>query len=58
MFINIALEEVIIKVINVGVKLQYLKSIGLVAYADDILILSKTKGDFQTMAETFIEESK
>jgi len=60
MLLNIALEEVVRNALNtgIGVKLQESKTIKLIAYADDIVLLSESESDLQSMAEFLIEESK
>ena len=60
MLFNIALEEVVRKALNtgIGVKLQESKTIKLIAYADDIVLLSESESDLQDMAEALMDESK
>jgi len=60
MLFNIELEEVVRNVLNfgIGVKLQEFKTIKLIAYADDILLLSESENDLQGMAEALMDESK
>jgi hypothetical protein len=60
MLFNIALEEVIRNALNtgIGVKLQESKTIKLIAYANDIVLLSESESDQQSMAESLMDESK
>lgn len=60
MLFNIALEEVIRKVLKsgIGVKLQEYKTIKLLAYADDIVLLSESERDLQGMTEALMDKSK
>lgn len=60
MLFNIALKEVVRNALNtgIGVKLQESKTIKLIAYADDIVLLSESKSDLQSMAESLMDESK
>ncbi|KAL4097110.1 hypothetical protein QTP88_021942 [Uroleucon formosanum] len=56
---NIALE-VVRNALNtgIGVKLQESKTIKLIAYTDDIVLLSESESDFQSMTESLMDESK
>jgi hypothetical protein len=60
MHFNIAVEEVVRNVLNsgIGIKLQKSKTIKLIAYADDIVLLFESESDLQGMAESLINESK
>jgi hypothetical protein len=57
---NNALEEVVRNALNtgIGVKLQKSKTIKLIAYANDIVLLSEYESDLQSMAESLMDESK
>ncbi|KAE9541841.1 hypothetical protein AGLY_003832 [Aphis glycines] len=58
---NIALKEVVrINALNIGigVKLQESKTIKLIAYVDNIVLLSESESDLQEMKEALIDESK
>lgn len=44
--------------LGIGVKLQESKTIKLIAYADDIVLLSESESDLQGMAEALTDESK
>lgn len=41
---------------GIGVKLYESKTIKLIAYADDTVLLSQTESDFQCMAEVLMDE--
>jgi hypothetical protein len=60
MFINIALEEVVRNALNtsIGFKLQESKTIKLITYADDIVLLSESENDLQDNSEALVDESK
>jgi len=60
MLFNIALEDVVRNVLisGIGVKLQKSKTIKLIAYADDIVLLSESESDLHGMTETLVDESK
>lgn len=60
MIFNIALEKVVKRVQNtgMGVKVQDLKALKLVAYADDMMLMWKSEGDLMIMAEDLIQKSK
>jgi len=51
MLFNIALEEVVKNALNtsIGVKLQESKTIKLIAYFDDIVLLFEFESDLQSM---------
>ncbi|KAF0708802.1 craniofacial development protein 2-like, partial [Aphis craccivora] len=60
MLFNIALEKVVRNALNTGieVKLQESKTIKLIAYANDIVLLSESKSDLQSIAKSLMDESK
>lgn len=60
MLFNILLEKVFNKelITSRGIKLQESKTIKLIAYTDDIVLLSESESNLKCMSEVLMNESK